>query len=422
MEVTEPNQQQSDPIIGLDMQGKLFYTHKSTLLSPCAIGSYFHKRFNGEYFNPGSSRVDEFGRSVYFIDRSSDLFEYILKYLTENEQSWPSFVENKTLWRRLKREAEFYGLFELVEILKTTHRCSYNENLSILARGKGILYFLGTKQGQSETYTNPADLGLVEMRQDADPMNHEYASFFQYRPLRNKCEASFGRYYYNIETRGGLQMSNCNESHHLQNASNTAAITFHTVKMRPTHISLRYGSSFGTNTFDFEASKDKKTWINLCKVRPNVQNGRLNTLCPSEDTVGKYLNEYNYEFKRNRCENDPTDEREYWTKILEQKHREVWKVDEKNNDFYRYFRIKGIGKEEFQALRSEIEKLAVQAANEENEKIQSEDVASEDIDNRLQFAFTPMVTWETSQFWEDHCPRCSINGVGFEIYGDVCEL
>ncbi|GFH47789.1 hypothetical protein CTEN210_04264 [Chaetoceros tenuissimus] len=373
---------------------------------------------NGDFFDPGSSRVDDFGRSVYFIDRSSDLFEYILKYLTENEQSWPSFVENKTLWRRLKKEAEFYGLFELVETLKTTYRCPYNENLSILARGKGILYWLGL--GHSDAYTNPADLGLVEMHQDADPMNHEYASFFQYRPLRNKCEASFGRYYYNLETRGGLQMSNYNESHYLQNASNTAVITFYTMRIKPTHISLRYGSSFGTNTFDFEASRDKKTWINLCRVRPNVQNGRLSTLCPSEGTIGKYLNEYNDKFKRNRCENDPANEREYWTNILEEKHREVWKVDEKNNDFYRYFRIRGIGKEEFQALRSEIEKLAVQAANEENEKIQSEDIVSEDNYNRLQS--TPMVTWETSQFWEDHCPRCLINGVGFEIYGDVCEL
>ena len=215
-------------------------------------------------------------------------------------------------------------------------------------------------------------------------------------------------------------MSNFNESNHFQNASNAALITFHTVKIRPTHISLRYGCSFGTNTFDFEASIDKKLWVNLCKVRPNVQNGRLSTLCPSEGTIVKYLHEYSDRFKRNKCENDPTDEREYWTNILEQKHREVWKVDEKNAEFYRYFRIRGIGKEEFLALRSEIEKLAIQAANEENEKIQSEDVASEDNDDGLQS--TPMVTWETSQFWEDHCPRCLINGVGFEIYGDVCEL
>ena len=258
------------------------------------------------------------------------------------------------------------------------------------------------------------------MYQNAEPMNHEYASFFQYRPLRNKCESSFGRYYYNLETRGGLQMSNFNESNHFQNASNAALITFHTVKIRPTQISLRYGCSFGTNTFDFEASKDKKLWVKLCKVRPNVQNGRLSTLCPSEGTIVKYLHEYSDRFKRNKCENDATDEREYWTNILEQKHREVWKVGEKNAEFYRYFRIRGIGKEEFQAWRSEIEKLAIQAANEENEKIQSEDVASEDNDDGLQS--TPMVTWETSQFWEDHCPRCLINCVGFEIYGDVCEL
>lgn len=76
---------EDDPIIGLDVGGKLFYTHRSTLTNS---GSYFAARFGG-MFSAGSSWTDGRGRNVYFLDADGILFEHILSYVRRGIPSWP---------------------------------------------------------------------------------------------------------------------------------------------------------------------------------------------------------------------------------------------------------------------------------------------------------------------------------------------
>ena len=63
-------QNTTDPIIGTDINDKVFYTHLSTLLNSSLEGSYFDKRFNSGLY-PGEVRKDDIGRDIYFVDRSA---------------------------------------------------------------------------------------------------------------------------------------------------------------------------------------------------------------------------------------------------------------------------------------------------------------------------------------------------------------
>jgi len=96
-------------IITLNVGGTMYQTRLKTLLRFQRDGDYFRSRFSGNFKND----MEEDGS--YFIDRSGQLFEYILHYLQNNDLPIPTddFLKN-----RLVTEAKFYGLNRLVAILK----------------------------------------------------------------------------------------------------------------------------------------------------------------------------------------------------------------------------------------------------------------------------------------------------------------
>jgi hypothetical protein len=99
----------TDAIVGIELRdGRVWYCHRSVLAN--TTGSYFAARFGGS-IPPGDERIDQYGRTVYFIERDSELFgKHILPYIQENSARLPLFSENPSLWRELRSEALFYAL------------------------------------------------------------------------------------------------------------------------------------------------------------------------------------------------------------------------------------------------------------------------------------------------------------------------
>ena len=71
------NLRPEDPIVGLDVCGRVYYCHQSTLTQ---VSPYFCHRFNGN-FDAGVAYTDPHGRNVYFVERDPMAFAYIFKYM-----------------------------------------------------------------------------------------------------------------------------------------------------------------------------------------------------------------------------------------------------------------------------------------------------------------------------------------------------
>src|SRR6056300_1429328 len=108
-----------DPVIGLNVGGRKFYTHQSTLTNGSA---YFAARFSGN-FGTDDSITDEDGREVYFIDASPELFEHILGFLRRGIPTWPKkYKEDRVLYERLINEAEYFGVESMLMRLRKSMR------------------------------------------------------------------------------------------------------------------------------------------------------------------------------------------------------------------------------------------------------------------------------------------------------------
>ena len=235
----------SDSIIGLDVGGQLFYTHKSTLTAGSA---YFAARFGGA-FSAGSSYEDERGRKVYFVDADHDTFRCILTYLRRGTASWPDLADDPKFYQRLVAEAEYFGLESMLAELQGSARIAPNVS------GKGILYWLGTS-AHKETYQNPYKIDKVRVEPvssqtfDHETMNSDLSDFFEYRPI---CDKS-------LENRCGMLWSTTENGDSRQ-------FNFVDFLVKPTHYSLRYGQCYGMSDWNFEASVDGVSWDILHEAR-----------------------------------------------------------------------------------------------------------------------------------------------------------
>merc|ERR550534_726438 len=103
------NREHLNQIITLNVGGTIYQTRLRTLLRFHQDGDYFRSRFAGQFKND----AEEDGS--YFIDRSGNLFKYILEYLQNNGLPTPT---DDFLKKRLITEAKFYGLDQLVSSLQ----------------------------------------------------------------------------------------------------------------------------------------------------------------------------------------------------------------------------------------------------------------------------------------------------------------
>ncbi|TNM98679.1 BTB/POZ domain-containing protein KCTD16-like [Takifugu flavidus] len=107
----EQNSVQSD-VVELNVGGQVYYTRYGTLTG-------FPNSLLGKLFsnNKGSSNdLPRDFRGRYFIDRDGFLFRYVLDYLRDQQVVLPDHFPEKG---RLKREAEYFQLPDLVKLLSS---------------------------------------------------------------------------------------------------------------------------------------------------------------------------------------------------------------------------------------------------------------------------------------------------------------
>lgn len=103
-------------IIDLNVGGVFYTTSLKTLTQDPE--SHLCQLFNGKQNAPTKD-----AKGKYFIDRDGVLFRYILDFLRDQNFNLPQAFRERD---RLIREATFYGLFKMIDILKpqVCFRCS----------------------------------------------------------------------------------------------------------------------------------------------------------------------------------------------------------------------------------------------------------------------------------------------------------
>ena len=99
-------------VIELNVGGQVYYTRHATLTS--SPNSLFGKLFSNKKGSSNDLARDLRGR--FFIDRDGFLFRYVLDYLRDKQVVLPDHFPEKG---RLKREAEYFQLPELVKLLSS---------------------------------------------------------------------------------------------------------------------------------------------------------------------------------------------------------------------------------------------------------------------------------------------------------------
>ena len=298
-----------DSVIGLDVGGELYYTNKSTLT---AGSTYFATRFGGT-FSAGSSRRDEFGRRIYFIDADGELFKHILAFLRRGVASW--YRDDRVLVERLIAEAEYFGVEAMLKQLRDFVCIPPNES------GKGILYWLGTSMGKAP-YKNPWEMKQIEIGSVSHdvgmfgPIEENMSPFFAYRPT---CQKDLR----NPENGGMLWCCH-------YNGAPSRTFSFKNVLVKPTHYSLRYGRCEGMSDWNFEASVDGDRWDILHKARKE-----RHLLRPSREELDGL------------SEVDDAD----FVSIAEDRHRKTWEVN--SPLFYKYFRFLSLRRDELRSMYGE---------------------------------------------------------------------
>lgn len=339
---TGSGRSRGDPVIGLDVAGKLFYCRQSTLLGVNAQSSYFAARFGpSSMMDPDLDFIDDRNRRVFFIDRDGDLFKYVLEYM--RTQDLPAeigtFGEHPNLWRALRKEAEFFALDGLMALLKVTHSCSPDQD-----GGKGILYWLGTCKGREE-YVNPYTRGDVDVR----------GWFDETSALKDNWRENGYMYYGSSECREMLVQYRPKSKRFMEDNAMSdnvyclmgcqhagerlpVVVDLRKVVICPTHYSLRYGGCAGMEgDWNFQASEDDLNWVTLHEAREDKHLSGMN-ITDSESGERRWIRDV-------MKHTDDALKEEIYCDYFERVHRFCWTISpaiaEAEGKFFRYFRIIG---------------------------------------------------------------------------------
>ncbi|CAB9501449.1 expressed unknown protein [Seminavis robusta] len=327
-----------DPILGLDVCGKVYYCHRSTLVQN---SPYFATRFQGN-FDSDVSYVDERGRNVYFVERCPLSFPHIFRHLLNPSAGYPSFDKDPHLVRQLREEADFFGLAHLSQALMVTR------SFSPLDGNRGVLYWLGCQKGITTQYENPYLTGAVHVGGWVDdPVKYQQKPMFEMARSAS-CRANFVQYQQPVTILNrGVHARTSIESysyllwcdHGMERLPVT--IDLKSVLLRPTHYSLRVSQCYGMQgDWNFEASQDGTVWDVLHAARGDAR------LCLSEssDIITK-LEKSLPSPAAGLSEREQQQRSEALLRLIEQDYRHTWELAPVVTQFYRYFRIIGAGSE-----------------------------------------------------------------------------
>ncbi|CAJ0578515.1 unnamed protein product, partial [Mesorhabditis spiculigera] len=113
-------------LVVLDVEGTIFKTRICTLTS--VPGAYFARLFSGDW----KRLLDKEGQ--LFIDRDATLFRIILNFLRDGPKI--PLPSDEYLLRKVRHEADHYGLFELIDRVEKKLASYSNGTLKRDAQGK----------------------------------------------------------------------------------------------------------------------------------------------------------------------------------------------------------------------------------------------------------------------------------------------
>ena len=327
---------EKDQIVGLDVCGKIFYCHQSTLSQ---ISPYFARRFNGT-FDAGLTYRDSQNRPVYFVERDPQVFPYIFKYMIAPACSYhlqlPTYASDKALFRSLRTEADFFGLEGLSELLHTTVSFSPDEG------NQGVLYWLGCRKGTTMSYQNPYVIGAIHVGGwvDDEAANQQKAMFALARSA--SCRANFVQYQQPavLVTRGAISRVSIESYNYLLWCDHgmerlPVVVDLKSISLRPTHYSLRVSQCYGMQgDWNFEASVDGITWDVLHAAR----NDQYLCLSESSDIITKLDKSF-------PLSSSDEQRSEALLRLIEQDYRHTWELSPTPTQYYCKFRIIGAGSE-----------------------------------------------------------------------------
>lgn len=328
-----------DPVVGLDVCGKVYYCHQSTLVN---ASPYFATRFKGD-FDASVAYVDEQGRDVFFVERLPTTFPYIFEYIISGGAmvDFPSFQKEPVLIRKLRNEAEFFGLDGMIELLKVT------KTFSPGGGNQGVLYWLGTKKGTT-SYHNPFTVGAVDVcgwMESEEASNENSAKRIDRARV---SRASFVHYQERVQVHpvpdGGYKVTEPNSSvlwcEHGRHRK-PVVLDFKSMSLRPTYYSLRSTFCYGMQgDWNFEGSHDGSIWDTLHSARNDKS---LSLGNPGEVPLG-LTPKLEHVLPRDLPDYGLSDALlSVVLKTVEQDFRHTWEITPPPSQFYRYFRIVGAG-------------------------------------------------------------------------------
>eukprot|EP01130_Rhizamoeba_saxonica_P005588 TRINITY_DN2229_c0_g1_i4.p1 TRINITY_DN2229_c0_g1~~TRINITY_DN2229_c0_g1_i4.p1 ORF type:complete len:308 (-),score=59.17 TRINITY_DN2229_c0_g1_i4:38-961(-) len=128
--------------VKLNIGGKKYTTTMQTLMNH--PNSMFSVMFSGRH----SLQPDDKG--YYFIDRDGEYFGYILNYLREGDIE----IHKSHIAKRLLREADFYGLTDLIDLLQDSISEKYTTTWSNSRRGSDTTLFDGNLKVTTSAMNN----------------------------------------------------------------------------------------------------------------------------------------------------------------------------------------------------------------------------------------------------------------------------
>jgi len=329
-----------DPLLVLDVGGRIFKCHRSTLLN--SGSHYFANRFGGR-FDAKAAYRDTNGLDVYFVERSGELFEYVFQYIVTLQLFLPPFHHDNVLWRNLRAEALYYGLNDMFEKLRITYSVEPNTG------HQGILYWLGTRRGTTD-YRNPLSLGLCYVGGWVDDSKNanEYLfglaggqysrkSFVQYRAEPKDFDFNVHLNELTVPIGSSCRLLDCDHG----GKRLPAVLDFKSIRVRPTHFSLRSSLCLGMDgDWNFEGSENGTDWCVLHASR-SEEHLRLRGERANGKAAMQYVQHvFVEELELHKINNQEA--MDVLVSFLEREQRHTWPITPPHpNVFYRYFRIIG---------------------------------------------------------------------------------
>lgn len=324
-----------DELIALNVGGHKFLCFRGTLTWPS--DSYLAVRFRRDSKIPPGGYIGKHeGVDTYFIDRDGDVFMYIMTFLRTGTLELLPFATHSDLWRTLRKEANFYLLDGLSNLLHVTSKREF----MYTGDNNGVFYWLGTSHARGpsddQAYYNPVRSKLVRLlvsESQTLPLIETQCFVtdrvkYARRVEDPECTTDDGSLM--IYAMGYEDFLPCDA--HMQPSVCWIGVQLRFCEVQITHYTLHVADCHGASDWNLEASHDGKKWVILHEVRFDTH---------------LYVDPRSRTYRRMCVQL----ERKHDQQHVRERMSHTYKVPQNNDrvkQFYSYFRIASLPADEIQ--------------------------------------------------------------------------